>query len=88
LTPASRLRLVQRCQVRPIAHVAAEAGIRELPHPHLDQDRALSRIPTPAHPPLHTPPQRQSLWRICCGAASTAHRPGWPPTTPSTGKSR
>jgi transposase InsO family protein len=27
LTPAGRLRLVQRCQSRPIAHVAAEAGI-------------------------------------------------------------
>jgi transposase len=27
LTPASRLRLVQRCATRPIAHVAAEAGI-------------------------------------------------------------
>ena len=27
LTPASRLRLVQRCQARPIAHVAAEVGI-------------------------------------------------------------
>ena len=27
LTPAGRLRLVQRCQFRPIAHVAAEAGV-------------------------------------------------------------
>src|SRR3712207_6785480 len=27
LTPAGRLRLVQRCQHRPIAHVAAEAGV-------------------------------------------------------------
>jgi len=27
LTPAGRLRLVQRCQYRPIAHVAAEAGV-------------------------------------------------------------
>ena len=27
LTPAGRLRLVQRCQSRPIAHVAAEAGV-------------------------------------------------------------
>ncbi|KMM46151.1 hypothetical protein CWIS_06650 [Cellulomonas sp. A375-1] len=27
LTPAGRLRLVRRCQSRPIAHVAAEAGI-------------------------------------------------------------
>ncbi|WP_460980224.1 helix-turn-helix domain-containing protein, partial [Pseudactinotalea suaedae] len=27
LTPAGRLRLIQRCQYRPIAHVAAEAGI-------------------------------------------------------------
>ena len=27
LTPAGRLRLVQRCQTRPIAHVAAEAGV-------------------------------------------------------------
>ena len=27
LTPAGRLRLIQRCQIRPIAHVAAEAGI-------------------------------------------------------------
>jgi transposase InsO family protein len=27
LTPAGRLRLIQRCQHRPIAHVAAEAGI-------------------------------------------------------------
>jgi hypothetical protein len=26
LTPAGRLRLVRRCQYRPIAHVAAEAG--------------------------------------------------------------
>ena len=27
LTPAGRLRLVERCERRPIAHVAAEAGI-------------------------------------------------------------
>ncbi len=27
LTPAGRLRLVQRCQHRPIAHIAAEAGV-------------------------------------------------------------
>ena len=27
LTPAGRLRLVQRCQYRPIAHLAAEAGV-------------------------------------------------------------
>ena len=27
LTPAGRLRLVQRCEHRPIAHVAAEAGL-------------------------------------------------------------
>lgn len=27
LTPAGRLRLVQRCQSRPVAHVAAEAGV-------------------------------------------------------------
>ena len=27
LTPAGRLRLVQRCEHRPIAHVAAEAGV-------------------------------------------------------------
>jgi hypothetical protein len=27
LTPAGRLRLVLRCEDRPIAHVAAEAGI-------------------------------------------------------------
>jgi transposase len=27
LTPAGRLRLVRRCQTRPIAHVAAEAGV-------------------------------------------------------------
>jgi len=27
LTPAGRLRLVQRCAYRPIAHVAAEAGV-------------------------------------------------------------
>lgn len=27
LTPAGRLRLIERCQDRPIAHVAAEAGV-------------------------------------------------------------
>src|SRR5829696_2012861 len=27
LTPAGRLRLVRRCRYRPIAHVAAEAGV-------------------------------------------------------------
>ena len=27
LTPAGRLRLVRRCEHRPIAHVAAEAGV-------------------------------------------------------------
>ena len=27
LTPAGRLRLIERCEVRPLAHVAAEAGI-------------------------------------------------------------
>ncbi|WP_207128689.1 helix-turn-helix domain-containing protein, partial [Actinocatenispora comari] len=27
LTPAGRLRLIQRCATRPLAHVAAEAGV-------------------------------------------------------------
>lgn len=27
LTPAGRLRLIERCRTRPIAHVAAEAGV-------------------------------------------------------------
>ena len=27
LTPEGRLRLIERCQFRPIAHVAAEAGV-------------------------------------------------------------
>lgn len=27
LTPGGRLRLIERCQTRPIAHVAAEAGV-------------------------------------------------------------
>ncbi|HSY16402.1 MAG TPA: leucine zipper domain-containing protein [Jatrophihabitantaceae bacterium] len=27
LAPAGRLRLIQRCEHRPIAHVAAEAGV-------------------------------------------------------------
>jgi len=27
LTPAGRLRLIERCQWRPVAHVAAEAGV-------------------------------------------------------------
>lgn len=38
LTPEGRLRLIRRCQSRPIAHVAAEAGLSRA---------CLSKRPTP-----------------------------------------
>lgn len=43
LTPAGRLRLSQRCQTYPIAHVAAEAGVS---HACLAKwvDRVLARL--------------------------------------------
>ena len=65
LTPAGRLRLVQRCQHRPIAHVAAEAGVsrqclskwvgryRQEGEPGLwDRSSAPHRQPTALHPDL------------------------------------
>ena len=65
LTPAGRLRLVQRCQHRPIAHVAAEAGVsrqclskwvgryrREGELGLLERSSAPHRQPTSLHPDL------------------------------------
>lgn len=64
LTPEGRLRLVRRCQHRPIAHVAAEAGVsrqclgkwvarwRE----HGEAGLA-DRSSAPVHRPTRTPPQ-------------------------------
>ena len=47
LTPAGRLRLVLRCEQRPIAHVAAEVGVFRQP-PGQD-GRRQGRVPLPAH---------------------------------------
>ena len=65
LTPAGRLRPVQRCQYRPIAHVAAEAGVsrqclskwvgryrREGEQGLLERSSAPRRQPTSLHPDL------------------------------------
>ncbi len=65
LTPSGRLRLVQRCQYRPIAHVAAEAGVsrqclskwvnryrREGEAGLLERSSAPRRQPTTLHPDL------------------------------------
>jgi transposase InsO family protein len=65
LTPAGRLRLVQRCQHRPIAHVAAEAGVsrqclskwvsryrREGEPGLLERSSAPHHQPTSLHPDL------------------------------------
>ncbi len=65
LTPSGRLRLVQRCQYRPIAHVAAEAGVsrqclskwvnryrREGEAGLLERSSAPRRRPTTLHPDL------------------------------------
>lgn len=64
LTPAGRLRLVQRCQSRPIAHVAAEAGVsRACPsrwknrYDHLGDAVLHDRASVPHTSPTQTPPE-------------------------------
>src|SRR5690625_7846950 len=64
LTPAGRLRLVQRCAHRPIAHVAAEAGISrqclskwKARYEELGEVGLLDRASVPASRPTQTPAQ-------------------------------
>ena len=64
LTPAGRLRLVQRCERRPIAHVAAEMGISrqcatKWVHRYRQHGEAglLDRASTPASSPSITAPE-------------------------------
>lgn len=73
LTPAGRLRLVQRCQHRPIAHVAAEMGIsRQCATKWVQRYRLggeeglLDRSSAPFNRPTQTPPKVVDLietWR-------------------------
>ena len=55
LTPAGRLRLVLRCESRPIAHVAAEAGVsaptlyRAIERGEIEAIKIGSRVTIPAH---------------------------------------
>jgi transposase InsO family protein len=64
LTPAGRLRLVQRCQSRPIAHVAAEAGVSraclskwKARFDRLGQAGLHDRASVPHASPTQTPPE-------------------------------
>src|SRR3954449_6369664 len=73
LTAAGRLRLIQRCQTRPIAHVAAEAGVSRQclskwlnRHDKLGEVGLLDRASVPRTSPGQTPPQIVELieeWR-------------------------
>jgi transposase len=73
LTPAGRLRLVTRCQTRPIAHVAAEAGVsRQCLSKWVNRYRTCGeagladRSSAPHSCPSQTPPQVVELiegWR-------------------------
>ncbi len=60
--PEGRLRLVLRCQRRPIAHIAAEAGVLSTvpgrvggPLPRARRSRPDRPVPAPAQPPTQTP---------------------------------
>ncbi|PFG32888.1 IS481 family transposase [Sanguibacter antarcticus] len=64
LTPAGRLRLVQRCEYRPIAHVAAEAGVaRQTVTKWLRRYEAVGEVglvdrsSAPHSSPTQTPPE-------------------------------
>lgn len=64
LTPAGRLRLVQRCQARPIAHVAAEAGVSRAclskwknRYDRLGEAGLHDRASVPHTSPTQTPPE-------------------------------
>ncbi len=73
LTPAGRLRLIQRCQSRPIAHVAAEAGISRAclskwksHYDQLGETGLLDRSSAPHRSPTQIPPELVELiesWR-------------------------
>jgi len=73
LTPAGRLRLIQRCQSRPIAHVAVEAGISRAclskwksRYDQLGETGLLDRSSAPHRSPTQIPPELVELiesWR-------------------------
>lgn len=73
LTPAGRLRLIERCQDRPIAHVAAEAGVSRAclskwknRYEALGEVGLLDRSSAPHRSPTQTPQQVVDLietWR-------------------------
>ena len=90
LTPAGRLRLVTRCQTRPIAHVAAEAGVsRQCLSRWVNRYRTsgeaglLDRSSAPHTSPSQTPDEvvelietwrREHKWSARKIAAELAHR--------------
>ena len=73
LTPAGRLRLIQRCASRPIAHVAAEAGVSRAclskwvnRHRQLGETGLLDRSSAPHASPSQIPAELVELieaWR-------------------------
>ena len=73
LTPAGRLRLVRRCQDRPIAHVAAEAGVSrqclskwKARYDELGEAGLLDRSSAPHHSPSELDPglvEQIESWR-------------------------
>nr|WP_308406365.1 leucine zipper domain-containing protein [Streptomyces sp. AC602_WCS936] len=65
LTIKGRRRLLERCRTRPIAHVAAEAGVSRAPHVQVE-----NRYDTHAEAGLRDrPPERPAVPELLEGAA-------------------
>ena len=77
LTPEGRLRLVQRCQPRPIAHVAAEAGVSR---------QCLSKWVQPLPPRRRGRPDRSVL--SAAAPARPSSTPTWWPRSSSCAGAR